>query len=70
MVTAKQNPRVTKQGKGETRRTVENQNFTKVDRNWGYNKGATKQSEARCKVAAFSWYISIITPGHLGGSGG
>lgn len=35
MVTTKQNSRVPKQEKGETKRTVENQHFTKVDRNGG-----------------------------------
>lgn len=62
MVTTKQNCRVPKQEKGETKRTVENQHFTKVDRNGGGDKkGATKQSKVRHKGAVLRSSISIIT---------
>lgn len=63
MVTTKQNSRVPKQEKGETKRTVENQHFTKVDRNGGEGnkQGATKQSKVRHKGSVLRSSISIIT---------
>lgn len=47
MVTIKQNFRVTKQGKGETKGTVENQHFTKVDRNRKITREQHNKDKAR-----------------------